>query len=262
MHFQQIRSATALIEFAGVRFLVDPMLAPMGTYKEVPFTSSTGRGVPDCELPCVIEELFKVDAVIVTHLHFDHFDKKAREVLPKELPLFAGNGSEAQSLREAGFKEVRVLEETGSDFKGVTLCKTHCAHGDQNLVTSAFYARTGVSAAACGVIFKAPEEPLFYLAGDTIYDAGVKECIERTAPAVVAVNAGGAEFPRGHLLIMNEYDVWALMQDFPDAEVIATHVEGVSHATVTRARLQDFAREHALSRLHIPGDGETLTFKR
>lgn len=44
MHFQQIRSAIALIEFAGVRFLVDPMLAPMGTYKEVPFTSSTGMG--------------------------------------------------------------------------------------------------------------------------------------------------------------------------------------------------------------------------
>lgn len=60
---------------------------------------------------------------------------------------------------------------------------------------------------------------------------------------------------------MNEYDVWALMQDFPDAEVIDPHVEGVSHATVTRASLQDFAREHALSRLHIPGDGETLTFK-
>ncbi len=44
-------------------------------------------------------------------------------MLPKELPLFAGNGSEAQSLREAGFKEVRFLEETSSDFKGVTLCK-------------------------------------------------------------------------------------------------------------------------------------------
>lgn len=44
MHFQQIRSAIALIEFAGVRFLVDPMLAPMGTYKEEPFTSSTGMG--------------------------------------------------------------------------------------------------------------------------------------------------------------------------------------------------------------------------
>lgn len=96
---------------------------------------------------------------------------------------------------------MRFLEETGSDFKGVTLCKTHCAHGDQNLVTSAFYAKTGFSAAACGVIFKAPEEPLFYLAGDTIYDAGVKECIERTAPAVVAVNAGERNFPGDTFLL-------------------------------------------------------------
>ena len=59
---------------------------------------------------------------------------------------------------------------------------------------------------------------------------------------------------------MNEYDVWALMSDFPELEVIATHVEGVSHATVNRKLLADFAKNKGLSKLFIPQDLETLEF--
>ena len=77
MKFQQIRSATSIVTFAGKRFLIDPMLAEQGTYPSVPDTTSTGRGNPDCELPCPVQDLFNVDAVIVTHLHFDHFDEAA-----------------------------------------------------------------------------------------------------------------------------------------------------------------------------------------
>ena len=78
--------------------------------------------------------------------------------------------------------------------------------------------------------------------------------------AVIAVNAAGAQAPKGHALIMNEYDVWALMSDFPQLEVIATHVEGVSHATVNRKLLADFAKNKGLSKLFIPQDLETLEF--
>ena len=77
MKFQQIRSATSIVTFANRRFLIDPMLSAQGTYPAVPDTTSTGRGNPDCDLPCPIQDLFNVDAVIVTHLHFDHFDKAA-----------------------------------------------------------------------------------------------------------------------------------------------------------------------------------------
>ena len=78
--------------------------------------------------------------------------------------------------------------------------------------------------------------------------------------APVAVNAAGAQFPLGHALIMNQYDVLVLMRKFPEIEVIATHVEGVSHATVTRSLLRDFARENQLTKLKIPNDGQTFSF--
>ena len=89
MKFQQIRSATSIVTFANRRFLIDPMLSAQGTYPAVPDTTSTGRGNPDCDLPCPIQDLFNVDAVIVTHLHFDHFDKAAAELLPKTSVVFS-----------------------------------------------------------------------------------------------------------------------------------------------------------------------------
>lgn len=100
----------------------------------------------------------------------------------------------------------------------------------------------------------------FYLAGDTIYCQYVVDAIEKYTPGVVAVNAAGAQFPLGHLLIMNQYDVRSLMRRFPEIDVIATHVEGVSHATVTRPLLRKFARENNLNRLFIPNDGQTIEF--
>lgn len=112
---------------------------------------------------------------------------------------------------------------------------------------------------ASGVVFESSAEAQrFYLAGDTVYCQLVIDAIERFKPSIVAVNAAGVQFPLGHPLIMNHYDVLALMTDFPELTVIATHVEGVSHATVTRELLRNFAQAKKLDKLLIPEDGESL----
>lgn len=261
MQFQQIRSATSIVTFGGKRFLIDPMLAPANTYPIVPEAPICGKGNPTIELACKPEDLFDVDAVIVTHWHFDHFDETAMKLLPKELPLFAQNEEEAEASRKIGFKDVRVLKEEGIDFEGIRLFKTPCDHGSGDLVNKRFYRVVQLTDQACGVIFKSESENIiFYLAGDTIYYPGVKETIEKYKPQVIAVNAAGAQAPTGHALIMNQYDVWALMNDFPSLSVIATHVDGVSHATVNREMLRAFAKEKGLTALAIPDDLETITY--
>lgn len=261
MKFKQIRSATSIVTFGSKRFLIDPMLAQQGAYPEVPFTTSTGRGNPDCPLPCSVESLFEVDACIVTHLHFDHFDEVAIKGLPRALPLFCQSEDDASVLKGYGFSDVRVLTEQGLDFGGVTLYRTSCDHGASCLVTQHFYRKAGFGPEACGVVFESALEPeRFYLAGDTIYSVEVNEALARFTPALIAVNAAGAQYPQGHLLIMNQYDVMALMEAYPELEVIATHVEGVSHATVNRPMLRAFAAEHGLTKLHVPDDGQELSF--
>ena len=86
----------------------------------------------------------------------------------------------------------------------------------------------------------------------------MEEALAKFEPAVNAVNAAGAQFPKGHLLIMNEYDVLTLMRRHPDVTVIATHLDGVSHATVSSDSLRTFARENGLEKLRIPAQGETI----
>lgn len=261
MQFQQIRSATSIVAFGGKRFLIDPMLADQGAYPSIPDTSDTGRGNPDCPLPFPKERLFDVDAVIATHLHFDHFDEEAFRSLPKHLPIFSPLESEAAALRSRGFADVRIFKTEGTTFEGVTLRATPCDHGTSHRATAAAYEAFGITGDAHGVVFTSPEEKdAFYLVGDSVYCDAVAEVIRNARPGIVAVNAAGAQFPRGHLLIMNAYDVLTLMRDFPDVNVIATHVEGVSHATVARPMLRSFAETHGLARLSIPEDGETLVF--
>lgn len=159
MLFQQIRSATSIVSFGGKRFLIDPMLAPANTYPIVPDAPVCGRGNPTIELPCRPEDLFDVDAYIVTHWHFDHFDEVAMRILPKDIPLFAKNEKEAQASREVGFTDVRVLKEEGIEFEGISLYKTPCDHGSGDLVTEHFYQLVQLTDEACGLILNAKMSP-------------------------------------------------------------------------------------------------------
>ena len=44
----------------------------------------------------------------------------------------------------------------------------------------------------------------------------------------------------------------------PHARIIASHMEAVNHATLTRAALRGFLAEHAMTdRVQVPEDGET-----
>src|SRR5690606_31525939 len=49
--------------------------------------------------PLPIADIIDVDAVIVTHLHPDHWDQAAREALPKDLSVFAQNDIDAEVIR-------------------------------------------------------------------------------------------------------------------------------------------------------------------
>ena len=66
-----IRNATLVIEYAGKKILVDPMLSSKGA-----FESFAGVEInPTVELKMPVYEIVEgVDLVLVTHTHVDHFD--------------------------------------------------------------------------------------------------------------------------------------------------------------------------------------------
>ena len=75
-----IRNATLLLEVDGQRLLVDPMLDEAGARPAVENTDNDRRN-PLVPLPLPVEAIVDaLDAVLVTHLHRDHFDGADREL--------------------------------------------------------------------------------------------------------------------------------------------------------------------------------------
>lgn len=253
----QIRNATLHVNYGGVRFLVDPMLSVRHAWPGFEGTVNSDERNPMVHLPLPIEEIIDVDAVIVSHLHEDHWDEAARNLVPKGLPLFAQNEADAKKIRSQGFTDVRVLSDSSS-FNGVQLIKTRGRHG-----TDAAYEKIGkLLGEVCGVVFKKPDEKVVYLAGDTIWNDDVAGVLAINKPDVAILNTGYAKvigIDGG--IIMGTADVLSVHQAAPDAILFASHMEAVNHCTVTRAELRGFARAQGFAdKLLTPGDGETVIF--
>ena len=79
MKVTYIGHATLLLELGGVRLLTDPN-----------FDAKLGRILPRVSAPGIaLEQLPKLDAILLTHAHADHLSFDSLERLPRSIPLFA-----------------------------------------------------------------------------------------------------------------------------------------------------------------------------
>ena len=109
-----------------------------------------------------------------------------------------------------------------------------------------------------GFVFECPGERTVYVAGDTVYYDGVRAVIERFKPDVIVVNACDARWKRGRL-IMNAEDVKKTCACAPKSLVIASHMEAVSHAHLSREQLREaLAGSPYAGQVRIPADGESI----
>ncbi len=259
MKLTHVRNATSLIQYNGVKFLIDPMLSEKGTYEpfgsdpDFPSAPRLDQKNPLVDLPMSVEEIIQgVDAVIITHLHLDHWDDKAKEVLPKNIQLFVQNKQDLAVIQAAGFTHVDILTES-TVFKGIELIKTKGEHGRGEMVE--------IAGAVCGVIFKHEQESTLYLAGDTVWYEEVEKTINQHQPDVIVVNAGDNQFVVGGSLVMGKEDVKEVYTHTQTAKIITVHMEAMNHYGITREELKTFLIEKQMAdRVLVPNDGDTLTF--
>ena len=121
MKIQQIRNATIRIECAGKHFLIDPWFQKKGTGMSAPSPDPEKAKIPSptTELPFSVEQIMEgIDAMIVTHIHPDHFDPETAAMLDKSIPVFAVNEETKSQIEEFGYTSVMVLKDEGTDFDG------------------------------------------------------------------------------------------------------------------------------------------------
>jgi len=235
MNITHIRNATVILETAAGRVLVDPMLDPAGARPPIEDTANPVRN-PTVELPLPADEVVRgLDAVLVTHCHKDHLDDTAAQLLPRDVPVFC-QPEDAERLRAIGL-DARPVDQS-LEWNGLVLHRVAAQHG--------FGAVAEALAPVSGFVLGD-----LYLAGDTVWYGGVRETIERFEPRVAVVNAGGAEFLEGGLIIMGSDDVREVAARVP--AVVCVHLEALNHCFLTRAELAA-----AVPGVVIPRDGETV----
>lgn len=257
--YQHIRNATAKIEMAGSTFLVDPYLAPKGSYAGFEGTINSQKRNPLIDMKEPVEKVLEgVDAVIVTHTHADHWDEYAQKVLPKTLPIFVQNAGDARIIRSQGFKDVRVLGKN-TEFNKVKLSKTGGQHGTDQMYAIPQLAE--LAGEAMGVVMQADGEKTLYIVGDTIWNEEVDFALNRYKPEVIVMNTGYAQLQGfSDSIIMGKADVAKARQAAPKADIITVHMDAVNHAAVTSDEMRKFVKENKLSKVAVPREGEVLKY--
>lgn len=255
MKIHQIRNATIIVEYAGKKILVDPMLSDKGalptTY--IPAKTWNFKRNPLYDLPISKTEIVKdLDFVFLSHLHFDHWDNAAKDVLPKGIKIFVQDLSDKLKIEKSGFTNVEILTEN-SAFGEIKLSRTKAQHGKGFMLRLAGF--------VCGLVLKHPTEKTLYIVADTVWYEGVQEALDQHKPEIVIVNGGDNQFFFGGQLIMNKKDIYEVHKAIPNATIVVTHMEGVNHNTLTRKDLKEFLNEKGISdKVNVPEDGQSYTF--
>jgi L-ascorbate metabolism protein UlaG (beta-lactamase superfamily) len=250
MNYTLLRHATAVLDYHDRTFLIDPVLGGITPHGDEPAARLPLTALPEIAW----DEINRVGALLVTHLHFDHFDATASKILPKSLPVLA-QPEDVPSLRDQGFEYVTGVG-TSTTVGGITVMRTFARHGHGEAAE--------VFAPASGYVLRAPGEPTLYIVGDSVWCDEVAEAIRLHQPEVIVLN-GGAAHARGMGPITMDADDVIRVRHASPAEIIVVHLDAFAHMTQSRAFLDRALQDAGIrDAIRMPADGErtSLTVAR
>jgi L-ascorbate metabolism protein UlaG (beta-lactamase superfamily) len=170
--------ATVLIELAGSRFLTDPLLGGgiLHVRRRVP--------APDAS------ELGALTAILVSHAHHDHLDRRSLERLAADCPVIVPRGC-ASVARRCGAREVLELDEGDSVALGHVVVRAVAAAHDGRRFP------LGPRTPSLGYLLEG-SHPV-YFSGDTDLFAGMSDLAGRVDLALIPIWGWGPSVPAGHL---------------------------------------------------------------
>lgn len=158
--------STFLLEIDGKRILIDPMFGDSPSPISLFGTKRYSK-----EVPIEIEQLPFIDAVILSHDHYDHLDYGSIKKLKNKVgrfytPLGVGNHLVSWGVAQEKITELNWWES--SDFNGIILVCTPARHFSGRGLFD------GASTLWCSWVIRGNDDKIFF-SGDSGYDTHFKE---------------------------------------------------------------------------------------
>lgn len=247
-----IGTATVLISCGPFTVLTDPNFLHRGQYAWL------GRGLVSRRLtePAVqISELPPLDAIVLSHLHGDHWDRVARRGLDRGLPILTTPHAARRLQGLHGYRrasglqtwDTHVLTKDASRMTLTALPAVH-AHG---MVRSLLPPVMGSLLEFAGPAGRT--DLRLYLTGDTLLFDGIREIARRCGPLDAAVvHLGGTTLPGSAVVTLDGAGGADLVEIVRPHRVVPVHHADYS---VFKSPLAEFTTE-----MERRGLGDTVTY--
>jgi L-ascorbate metabolism protein UlaG (beta-lactamase superfamily) len=246
-----VGTATTLLRLGPFTLLTDPNFLHRGQ------RAYLGKGLfskrltePSLQPP----DLPSLDAVVLSHLHGDHFDRVARAQLDRALPVLTTPAA-ARTLRSWGFAAARPMAtweshrfETAGASLSITSVPGQHAPGPLRPLLPPVMGSVLELDEGAGAPFR------LYISGDTLYRAWLREVVARTGPLDAAVVHLGGTRVFGVLVTMDGRQGVDLVRLLRPPVTVPVHYDDY---TVFRSPLRDFL-EQCRSR-GVPSEIRTVT---
>ncbi|OLF16297.1 MBL fold metallo-hydrolase [Actinophytocola xanthii] len=252
-----IGTATTLLRLGRFTVLTDPNFMHQGQWSYFGQGLFSRRRTEPAMRPA---DLPPLTAVVLSHLHGDHFDRVARRELDRDVPIVTTQHA-ARALSRGGFRESLGLStwatETFSD-------------GEESLRVTAVPARhtagplNTLLPEVMGSVLEyraAPDATLLriYVSGDTIMHADLTLVRERFPVLDLAVVHLGGTRVLGMLLSMDEKQGVDLIELLGPSTAVPVHYDdyGLFHSPISNF-LVEVDRRRPAARVRLLHRGETL----
>ncbi len=238
-HF--VGNATVLFRYGGLSLLTDPNFLHRGQYASLGY-GLVSRRLTEPDLDPA--ELDGLDAVLLSHLHGDHWDRRARRHLSRSLPVITTPHASRRLQGVHGFHRAVGLRTWQSEtvrrgraqVRITSLPGRHAGHP----VLRALLPPVMGGFLEFGPVDGPPEHRL-YVSGDTLLFDGLDE-IARRFPGIdlAMLHLGGTRLPGGFVVTMDGRQGAELARRLDPRRVLPVHY---GDYTVFRSPLDAFLAE-------------------
>jgi L-ascorbate metabolism protein UlaG (beta-lactamase superfamily) len=247
---QLVGGPTAVLEYAGLRWLTDPSLSPPGEYE---------GGLVKTAAPALdVRAIEPIDVVLLSHDHHsDNLDPDGREFLPRAgRVLTTLDGARRLGGNATGLEPWSSFELDRPEGPAVTVTTVPAQHGPDGT--------DHITGPVIGFLLGGPGLDTVYVSGDNASLDVVRAIAERTGGVDVAVLfAGAVQVPHlfdGAYLTLSSERAAEAAKILGVRAVVPVHFEGWTHFTQGADTIRAaFAGNQMTDRLALAEPGESVT---